>query len=205
MVGVISRDLDEDGGPTWTVALVGQLLVDATLELSGTLLDGPIDVLARHVDRFGGVDRGAQPRVAARITAAASGRHGDLTDDLGPGRGALGIGDRLLALDLLPFAMAGHGRAPWKWRGFDRSRGVGAASGNISATPACGNAPMPLVSPVYVLIQSPIDRGLLDPACLRIGASRPQAPHTGSRVLPPTAASRAGAGLPGRRRRCPPA
>src|SRR4051812_41270804 len=113
-VGVVGRGLDEDGGAARPVALVGQLLVDAALQLTGALLDGPLDVVARHVDRLGGVDRGAEPGIAAGVSAAALGRHGDLADDLGPGRRAPGIGDRLLALDLLPFAMAGHGRTPWR-------------------------------------------------------------------------------------------
>jgi hypothetical protein len=37
-----------------------------------------------------------------------AGRHGDLLDELGKQRAALGVGDRLLSLDLCPLAVAGH-------------------------------------------------------------------------------------------------
>jgi hypothetical protein len=90
-------------------ALVGQLLVGAALELAGALLDGALDVVVGHVDGFGRVDRRPQPGVTAGVAAAALGGHGDLADDFGPGGGAAGVGDGLLALDLLPLAVAGHG------------------------------------------------------------------------------------------------
>src|SRR5690606_2859769 len=94
-VGIVGGGLDEDGGAAGAVALVGELLVAAALELARALLDGAVDVLVGHVDGLGRVDGRAKTRVAVRVTAAGLGGDGDLADDLGPGGGALGVGDRL--------------------------------------------------------------------------------------------------------------
>src|SRR5918995_3235089 len=112
-IGIVGGGFDEDGRTAGTVPLVGQLLVDAPLQLTSALLDGAVDILPRHVDRVGGIDRGSQARVAAGVSAPAPGSYSDLANHLGPGGGALRVGDRLLTLDLLPFAMAGHSRTPW--------------------------------------------------------------------------------------------
>src|SRR5512147_2410800 len=109
-IRIVGRGLDEDRGTARPIALVGELLVDAAFELARALLDRPVDVVPRHVHRLGRVDGGAEARVAAGVAAARLGGDGDLADDLGPGRGAAGVGDGLLALDLLPLAVAGHGQ-----------------------------------------------------------------------------------------------
>src|SRR6185295_4950554 len=101
--------LDEDGGPAGPVAFVGQLFVALALERAGALLDGAIDVVLRHVDRARRIHRQPEAGIAVRVPATGARGDGDLPDDLGPCRGAPGISDRLLALDLLPFAVAGHG------------------------------------------------------------------------------------------------
>ena len=111
-VGIIGRYFNEDGRTAGPVTLVGQLLIDAAFKLAGALLDRSVDVVVRHVHRFGGIDGGAKARVAARVAAAALSGYGDLTNDLGPRGCSARVGDSLLALDLLPFAVSGHGRTP---------------------------------------------------------------------------------------------
>jgi hypothetical protein len=76
--------------------------------MARSLLDGTLDVLQRHVLGFGGIDRDAQSRVAVGITAALLGGDRDLADHPGEDGAALGVGNRLLPLDLLPFTMTSH-------------------------------------------------------------------------------------------------
>src|SRR5690606_21038524 len=114
---VVGRGLDEDRRPPGPIALVRDLLVRGALELAGALLDGAFDVVVGHVDGPRGVHRGPEPGVPRRVAAAGPGGHGDLADHLGPRRGALGVGRRLLVLDLLPLAVTGHHSAPVRpWR-----------------------------------------------------------------------------------------
>jgi hypothetical protein len=107
-VQVVGRDLDQDGGAAGAVSLVRRLLIRHALEFASALLDGALDVVVRHVRRLGGVDGGTQAGIAVGVAAALTGRHGDLLDELGKQRAALGVGDRLLSLDLCPLAVAGH-------------------------------------------------------------------------------------------------
>jgi hypothetical protein len=111
-IRVVGRGLDQDCGAAGPIALVRELLVLGALEFAGALLDGALDVLLRHVDRARAVHGQAQARVAVRVATAGAGRHGDFADDLGPHRRATRVRDRLLPLDLLPFAVASHRRHP---------------------------------------------------------------------------------------------
>src|SRR4051795_12279838 len=169
-IRIVGGCLDEDGGSPRSVAFVGQLLVDAPLELPGPLLNGAIDVLARHVDRLGSIDGGPEPGVTPGITTARPGGYRDLPDDLGPGRCALGVGNGLLAFDLFPLAVAGHGRAPWQ-RELMRFSTTVRGRRNISATPACGNAATPLESASYATSHPDSLLGRPAPLCLSIGAA----------------------------------
>src|SRR5439155_339495 len=83
--------------------------VGDALQLARSLLDGALDVVERHVLGLGGVDGGAEPRVAAGVAAALLGGDCDLADQLGEERSPARVGDGLLPLDLLPFAMTSHG------------------------------------------------------------------------------------------------
>src|SRR5262249_48425003 len=56
-VSVVRQDADHDGDAPGGVALVGDLLVRLSRELTGALLDGTLDVVLRHVHFLGGFDR----------------------------------------------------------------------------------------------------------------------------------------------------
>jgi hypothetical protein len=98
--------------PAGSVPFVRDLLVVHALEGARPLLDRPLDVVERHVRLLGGVDRRAQAGVARGVAAARPCGDGDLLDQLGEVGAAPGIGHGLLALDLLPLAVAGHDSPP---------------------------------------------------------------------------------------------
>ena len=68
---VVRESCDEDGDAARAVALVDDLLEVAALELAGAFLDGPLDVVGRHVDGLGVVDGLAQAGVGVGVAAAA--------------------------------------------------------------------------------------------------------------------------------------
>ena len=105
---VVGEGLDVERHAAGPVPLVGDLLVVHALELARPLLDGPLDVLQGHRGRLGRVDGEAETGVEVGIPSTLPGGHGDLPDQLGELRSALGVVHRLLALDLGPFAVAGH-------------------------------------------------------------------------------------------------
>jgi hypothetical protein len=78
------------------------------LEITGSLFHGALDILLRHRTRFCRVDRRAQPRISGGVAAAQLRGHRDLANELGELRAALGVGGRLVMLDLFPLAVTGH-------------------------------------------------------------------------------------------------
>src|SRR5262249_56482634 len=98
-IGVVGGALDEDRGTTGAVPLVGHVFIYGALELAGALLDRAVDVVVRHVDRAGRVDRRAEARIGIGVAAAGFGRDGDFPDALGPHGGPARVRDRFLSLD----------------------------------------------------------------------------------------------------------
>src|SRR6266496_4069721 len=140
-VGVVGGRLDQDRRAARAIPLVHHFLVRDPLELAGPLLDGALDVVPRHVLGFGGVDGGAEAGVAGRVAAPLLRGDRDLADDFGEGGAALLIGDGLLPLDLLPFAMARHGNNLQ----LDR-----ATAPQVAFPPMSRAAPLLLVLPLLV-------------------------------------------------------
>src|SRR5437899_8697884 len=87
----------------------GNLLVLLARQLARPLLNGPLDVVGGHVGRLGGLHGRLESEIALRVAAPVLGRHGDLTEDLGEELAALHVGLALLALDLGPSGVSGHG------------------------------------------------------------------------------------------------
>ncbi len=102
-VAVVGLGLDEDRHAARAVALVDDLLELLGLAAAGRLVDRPLDVVGRHVDRARLLDGEPQPVVGVRVAAALPGSHGDLPGDLGEQCSALGVGDALGAFDRGPF------------------------------------------------------------------------------------------------------
>src|SRR4026209_19432 len=106
--GIVAQGGDQYRDTTGPVTLVCHLGVVNSFQLPGALLDGALDVVLRHRAGPRRVDRGPESRVVSGIPAAQLCRHRDLTNQLGELRPTLGVGGRLVVLDLLPFTMAGH-------------------------------------------------------------------------------------------------
>src|SRR5258708_5996976 len=107
-VPAVGRGLDHDRHAARAVALVHDAFDLRPLGAADGLVDRPLDVRERYVDRPGAVHREAEPEVAVGIAAAlASGEH-DLAGHLGEDRAAFDVVRALLALDRGPLGMAGH-------------------------------------------------------------------------------------------------
>src|SRR5437870_3197711 len=78
------------------------------LGVADGLVDRPLDVRERYVDRPGPVHREAEPEVAIGIAAALARREHHLAGHLGEDRATFDVVRALLALDLGPLGMAGH-------------------------------------------------------------------------------------------------
>src|SRR5262249_43115411 len=107
-VAVVGRRLDEDRHAARAVALVDDLLELVRVPAAGRLVDGPLDVVRRHVHRAGLLDRQPEPVVGVGIAAALARRDADLARDLREEGAALRVVGALLALDRGPFGMTGH-------------------------------------------------------------------------------------------------
>ena len=107
-VAIVGQRLHDDRHAAGPVALEGDLFVAHAFQFAGAALDGPLDVVLRHVFGLGRGNGGAQPGVAVRV-AAALGSDGDFLEQTGEYLAALGIQRALFVLDCGPFRMAGHG------------------------------------------------------------------------------------------------
>src|SRR5690606_27843885 len=98
--------LDQHGNATWAVAFVEDLLEGPTLGASQGTFDGTVDVVDRHVVRFGSSQRVLEREVGASVPAsAASDSRLDGADVLADDLPTLTVVDGLLPLYLRPFAM----------------------------------------------------------------------------------------------------
>ena len=105
---VIGQHLDEQRHPARTVGFVEQFVEVGLVAAPAALLDGAIDVVARHVGVARLHDGGAQPRIGIGIPPAKARGDRDLLDQLGEHLAALGVGGAFLVPDRMPFAVAGH-------------------------------------------------------------------------------------------------
>src|ERR1700737_5365103 len=106
--GIVAQRRNEDRDAARSIAFVGDLGVVNSFQLARSLLDRTLDVFLRHRPGLRRVYRGTKSGIVRGIAAGELRRHRDLTNQLRELGAALGIGRRLVVLDLLPFAMAGH-------------------------------------------------------------------------------------------------
>src|SRR3546814_14041009 len=88
---VCSSDLDDDGDAAGAVAFVAHLFIVGVVLAAGRTLDGPLDVVLRHVGLARGQDGAPQARILVRLRQARPGRDHDF---LGRPRKLLGSLDR---------------------------------------------------------------------------------------------------------------
>src|SRR3546814_3032981 len=93
---VCSSDLDDDGDAAGAVAFVAHLFIVGVVLAAGRTLDGPLDVVLRHVGLARGQDGATQARILVRLRQARLGRDHDF---LGQPRKLLGALLILRALD----------------------------------------------------------------------------------------------------------
>jgi len=103
---VVGRDLDDEGDAARPVALVGHLLKYHAGQIAGAFLDGPLDVIHRHVGVAGLEQDGAQTGVGFGVAPAGLCRQRDIAGEAGEYFATPGIGDALGALDRGPLAMS---------------------------------------------------------------------------------------------------
>jgi len=77
---------------------------------AASLGDSPLDVLPRNALGLGFGDGRPQPSIPRGIRTAEAGRDGNLFEQPREELATPGVGDRLLALDLRPLAVARHER-----------------------------------------------------------------------------------------------
>ena len=109
---VVGQRLDDQRGAARTVRLVVDLFVGHARQLAGAALDGALDVVGRHVDRFRLRHHRTEPRITVDVAPAGASRHRQLLDDAREDLPPLGVGRALLVLDGVPLGMAGHRRSP---------------------------------------------------------------------------------------------
>jgi hypothetical protein len=82
-IAIVGERLDQDRDPAGAVALVAHLLEGLALGGADPLLDGPLDVVLRHIGAARLVDDQPQARVRRRVSPARTRSGGDLTNQLG--------------------------------------------------------------------------------------------------------------------------
>ena len=104
-VAVVGKGVDQDGDSVRPVAFEDHFGQGAALDLTGALLDGPVNVIHGHVGVPGFLNRQAEAKVSLGVTAAFPRGDDELTRQLGEKQPAFGIGDALLVLYRMPFRM----------------------------------------------------------------------------------------------------
>jgi hypothetical protein len=77
-------------------------------QLTRAFFDGSLDVITRHGNGLGVIDRRAQSGVGRGVAAASASRESDLVRALGKDTAFDSIDLRFYVLDLRPFVMTGH-------------------------------------------------------------------------------------------------
>src|SRR6478735_12367816 len=98
-VAIIGRDLNQQSYTAGAIAFKGDFFIAHAFKFAGAALDGPLDVVSRHVLSLGGSNSRAQARIAFRVATAALGGHGDFLDQTGKYLAALGVQRALFMLD----------------------------------------------------------------------------------------------------------
>ncbi len=105
---IIGQAIDHHCGSTRAVSLVADLLVVGSIEVAGTALDCPIDIVLGHALRFGFIDGEPQPRIGGQVPAASTRGNCDFANQLGKELTALLVLSALAVLDVRPLTVSCH-------------------------------------------------------------------------------------------------
>ena len=111
-VAIVRDNLDQHRDAAGAVAFVHDFFDLTAFEFACALLHRPLDVIGRHVDGLGILDRFPQARIAFRIASANSRGNRDFLDELREHAATLGIEGALFVLNTVPLGMAGHRFTP---------------------------------------------------------------------------------------------
>jgi hypothetical protein len=113
-VAVVSNDFGDQRDSAGSVPFIHDFLELTAFEFACPFHYRALDVVGRHVERFGVCYGFPQSRVAFRVSAADPGRNRDFLDEFGKGSTALRVDGCLFVLDTVPLGMAGHKDTPYK-------------------------------------------------------------------------------------------
>ena len=106
-VAIVGGDLRQQRDSAGAVAFENEFFVGESRQFTGATLDGTLDVVGRHVLRFGRQDGGAQSGVHVGVATVFSG-HGDFLNQTRETLSPLGVKRAFFMLDCGPFGMARH-------------------------------------------------------------------------------------------------
>ena len=102
-VAIVGVNVEQQRHAAGTVPFQGKFFVSCTRQFSSAALDGPLDVVGRHVLGFGCGDGAAQARIRIGIPTAILGGNADFLDQAGENLAALSVERALLMLNCGPF------------------------------------------------------------------------------------------------------
>src|SRR5271155_4816280 len=108
-IAIVGVDVEQNRNSARAIAFERELLISRARQLARAALDGPLDIILRHVLGLGGENRAAQARGGVRISAAILGGNRNFLDQTGEDLAALGIERALLMLDCGPLRVPRHG------------------------------------------------------------------------------------------------
>ena len=111
-VAVVGHAFDHHRHTARAVAFIGQLDHIVGVGRTSTTGHGAVDDVAAHVGAQRLVQRQAQTRVGARVTATLTGSDGQFANPLGEDLAFLGILTLFAVLDVRPLGMASHNTTP---------------------------------------------------------------------------------------------
>ena len=116
-VFIIGLGFDHEGGASWGISFVGNLLDGAAaFEFTGAFLYGPVDFVDGHGFGPSGSDGGAEPGVEIGVTPEKVGGNGDLFREFGEEGSAFDVGGAFGALDFGPVTMTCHIGERLRWK-----------------------------------------------------------------------------------------
>jgi hypothetical protein len=106
---VVRRHLHDNGHAAGRVSFIGHFFINHAGQLACALLDGAVDVFARHVGFARLHYDGAQPGVHVGIAAARFRGDGDFFREAAEDLAPLCVGGAFKVFEFCPLAMTGHG------------------------------------------------------------------------------------------------
>jgi hypothetical protein len=109
---VVGQAVNDHGSAVGAVTFVTQLNVFHTFKLTGAFFNCAVDVVGRHVNAFGTVDRHAQTRIKVDVATAHFGGYGNFLGQTREDASTFFILATFTVLDIGPFTMPSDDASP---------------------------------------------------------------------------------------------